>query len=155
MAAIAEPKLGVRSMIPVFQLKSTDGKTVSIWDYKGRKHVVLAFLPPECPVCMAFLRSVSDAYQRYEEENAVVLPIIIGSQEQAVSVHDELQPPYPILYDEHGKVGDRYTDRLSAIFVADKFGELYAKWNAGRGESFPSQKDILDVLEAIELECPE
>ena len=155
MAAVAEPKLKVKSMIPVFEMISTDGKTVNIWNYKGRKHTVLAFMPPDCPLCTEFLHTVSNVYHEYEEENAVVLPIVVGNQKQAIDLHDELQPPYPILFDEHGKVAERYADRLPAVFVADKFGQLYAEWIVGRGGSFPSQKEILDVLDAIELECPE
>ena len=153
--AVAEPKLKIRSMMPVFQLMTADGETVNRWDYKGRKHMVLAFLPADCPVCTEFLHIVSNAYHQYEEENAVFLPAIVGSREQAIDLRDELDPPYPILFDEHGKVAERYTDRLPALFVADKFGQLYAEWIVGRGGSMPMQKDILDVLDAIELECPE
>ena len=145
----------VKSMIPVFELMSADGTTVNIWDYKGRKHMVLIFLPDECPICTEFLGSIANAYHQYEEDDAVVLPIVVGSRKQAVKLRDELNPPYPILFDEHGMVAERYTDRLPAVFVADKFGELYGEWIVGRGATLPSQKEILDVLDLINLECPE
>ena len=155
MTAAAEPRLKLKSMIPVFELMSVDGKTVNVWDYKGRKHMVLAFLAPDCPLCTEFLQMIARAYHQYEEENAVFLPVIVGRREQAEALQDELHPPYPILFDQHGKVAERYTDRLPAIFVADKFGQLYAEWIVRPGEELPTQKEILDVLDAIELECPE
>ncbi|HET6456911.1 MAG TPA: redoxin domain-containing protein [Armatimonadota bacterium] len=155
MTAATEPRLKVKSMIPVFELESVDGKRVNLWDYKGRKHMVLAFLPPDCPICLDFMEATADAYHQYEEEYAVFLPVIVGRREQAEALQDELHPPYPILFDQHGKVAERYADRLPAIFVADKFGQLYAEWIIEPGEQLPTQREILDVLDAIELECPE
>ena len=38
--------------------------------------------------------------------------------------------------------------------VDNRFGELRAEWFA-RGGRFPAQKEILDVVELINLECPE
>lgn len=156
MAVAVEPKLKPRTMIPVFQLMSAEGKPVNIWDYKGRRNMVLAFLPQaDCAECLDFLQSVSRMYHRYHEENAVLLAIVRGDVGSATGLYDRLHPPFPILYDEIGEVTGRYTDRLPAVFVADKFGELYSEWVIGPAGFFPTQKEILDVVELINLECPE
>jgi len=156
MAVMLRPKLKLRSLIPVFQLMSADGRAVNIWDYKSRKNMVLAFLPAsDCPECVEFLRSASNMYHRYEEENAVLLLIVRGGVESATALYDKLHPPFPILYDEIGEVTRRYTDVVPAVFVADKFGELYAQWIVGPDGFLPTQKEILDVVELINLECPE
>ena len=156
MIVASAPKLSLRTMVPPFELPSAGGGTISIWDYKGLHHLMIAFLPGgDCPECIEFLRAVSDEYPQYEEENTVVLAAIRDTESRANALHDQLQPPFPVLYGETGVVSDRYASSLPAVFVADKFGELYAQWIVGPGGSFPSQKEILDVLDLINLECPE
>lgn len=156
MPAVTKPKLEVGSIIPFFELMSVEGRTVSIWDLRAKKNMVLVFLPAEdCPSCDDFLRSTALSYHRYETERADVLAIVRGTFEQAMSLRDRIRPPYPVLYDVTGAVTSRYTDELPAVFVADKFGELYAEWIVGRGGFFPAQKEILDIVELINLECPE
>jgi peroxiredoxin len=139
-------------MIPAFQLMSADGRAVNIWDYKGRENLVLAFLPGMPGLGdLEFLENVRKSYEQYEEENAEFLAVLRGDMETATALFDQMHPPFPILYDERGEVTARYTDDLPAVFVADKFGELYAEWIC----EYPSQKQILDVAELINLECPE
>jgi peroxiredoxin len=154
--AVTETKLNPRQMIPPFELMSADGNAVNICDFKGRKNMAIFFLPGgDCPVCTEFLHTVVNAYHHYEEENTAVLPIIRDGVERAVALRDELKPPFPILYDEMGKVTAQYTDRVPAVFVVDRYGELYAEWVVGPGGSLPTQKEILDVADLINLECPE
>jgi len=156
MAVMLRPKLKLRAPIPVFQLMSADGRAVNIWDYKSRKNMVLAFLPGnDSPEYVEFLRSASNMYHRYEEENAVLLLIVRGGVESATALYDKLHPPFPILHDKIGEVTRRYSDGVPAVFVADKFGELYAQWIIGPDGFLPTQKEILDVVELINLECPE
>ena len=156
MAAAVETKLKPGSMIPAFQLMSAEGRSVNTWDYKGRMNMVLAFLPGEGDAgSTGFIRSVAEMYHQYEEEDAVFIGIVDGGVERANSLRDELHPPFPILYDEAGEVTGSYTDALPAVFVADRFGELYAQWVVGAAGFFPSQKEVLDALELINLECPE
>lgn len=156
MAVTSEFKLKLRTVIPVFQLMTAEGKAISTWDFKGQRNMVLIFLPGEgCAECNEFLRVIVNMYHQFEEETAVVLPIVQGNSEKAVAIRDELRPQFPVLFDETGVVTSMYTDHLPAVFVTDRFGELRAEWIAGPGHQFPPHKDILDALELIELECPE
>jgi len=156
MAITVEPKLKVRSMIPVFELTSADGRRVAIWNYKSRRNIVLVFLPvPICRACIDFLQSAGKTCHQYEEEDAVLLAIVQGDVDSATALREKLEPPFPILFDPAGQVTARYTTEVPAVFVADRFGELYAQWIVGPEGTFPSQKKILDVVELINLECPE
>lgn len=156
MTSAREQKLELRSMIPVFQLMSTEGQTVSLWDFKGRKNLVLVLLPgEECSECVGFLRLVKNSYSSYVVENAVCIAVVRGDIQKAQELHDQLDPPFPILYDPQGAATDRYTDRLPAVFIADRFGQLYAQWTIDPETDFPSQKRVLDIVELINLECPE
>lgn len=156
MAIMKEPRLKVKAMIPLFQLMSADGKTVSVWDYKGFQNLAIIFLPSDrCDKCKDFINQINQSYHRYAEEQATPIVIIRGTREDAVSMNNEVKPPFPILFDNNGNVTAQYTDTLPAVFVADRFGELYAEWLIGKSNAFPSQKEIMDVIELINLECPE
>lgn len=155
MAATLKTKLTPGMMIPFFELPSAFGGSVSLWKLRARKNMVLAFVPNECPICEEFLHTFTSAYYQYEAENTQILAIVRGGEKAASKVQDEVGPPFPILYDADGRITGEYTDRIPAIFVADKFGEMRRQFIPGPGESLPSQKEILDVVELINLECPE
>ncbi len=147
MAIATAPRLEIRTMIPPFELPSADGRSVNVWQFKQRQNLVLVFLPSlNCPGCAEFIESTSENAHEYDEEGTVVLLIVRSDIEAAV-----LHSPLEVLYDRDGRVTEQYTSVLPAVFVADRFGELQAEWQ-GR---FPSQKDILDAVELINLECPE
>mgnify|MGYP005851464439 CR=1 FL=1 len=155
MVQSTQTRLPNRAMIPVFGLPTADGGRVDLWELKRRKNVVLAFLPPDCSRCEEFLNSVSGARDRYEEENAVFVAVIRGGGEEASEVQAAVRPSYPIAYDETGRVTGMYTDTIPAVFVADRYGELREQFVSEPGEELPSQSRVLDVVELINLECPE
>jgi peroxiredoxin len=151
----AEPKIKPRDMIPIFQLMSVEGQPVNIWTYKGRKNIVIVFLTKDLsPPYLEFLRSITNLYPRYEEEDAVVLVIVKGSLNDAITFYHNLKPPFPILYDD-GRVTSQFTNQLPAVFVADRFGEVRGVWITDPEQNFPTHKEILDTLDLINLECPE
>ena len=152
MVTALQPKLSLHAMIPPFTLPSVEGEPVSVWDFKGRANLVLAFLPGgDCAECEEFVHAVMDNSDAYREERTEVFGIV----REAEAHFDELHPAFPLLYDETGEATEKYTDALPAVFVADRFGELYAQWIIGPDGLFPAQKRILDVIELINLECPE
>lgn len=156
MAGTTETQLKLRTTIPIFQLMSAEGRPVSIWDYKGRKNIVLVFLTKDqWQLCLEFLRSTINVYHQYEEEDAIVLAIVQGNLADATALHHDLKPSFPILYDPDGKVTQRFTSHLPAVFVADRYGEVHAKWIVEPEKGFPTQKEVLDALDLINLECPE
>jgi len=147
MAIATAPKLEIRTMIPPFELPSADGESVNVWQFKQQKNLVLVFLPSmSCPGCAEFVEKMDENCREYDEELAAVL-VIVRSDRDAIA----LRSPLAVLYDRDGRVTEQYASSAPAVFVADRFGELQAEWQ-GR---FPSQKEILDVVELINLECPE
>ncbi len=156
MTTDLEPRLELETLIPPLRLPSAGGEEIDVWDLKGRKNLVLAFFPGgPCAECEEFVEAVKAEYEHYSEDNAVVLAIVRDAEWHAALLQDRFQPPFPVLYDKSGDMMARYTRCLPAVFVADKFGELYAQWIIGPGGKFPAQKEILDVLDLINLECPE
>lgn len=155
MAVMAHPKLEIRSLIPPFELLSAEGQAVNVWQFKQWNNLLLLFLPgADCPGCMEFLDGLKRDYHQYHEERTVALVIVRGGVHEAVNLRDRLDPPFQILYDPEGHVTEQYAYQTPAVFVTDRFGELKAEWIARDGR-FPSQKDVMDVIELINLECPE
>lgn len=72
------PAVGERA--PDFSLQSTSGQTVSLADYRGRSHVLLAFFPLAfTSTCTAELCEMSEDYAAYERGDVVVLPVSVDS----------------------------------------------------------------------------
>lgn len=150
------PKLELKTLIPSLRLPDAWGEEISIWDLKGRKNLVLAFFPGgPCPECEGFIEGVESERSHYDDDNAAVFAIVRDAEWHAALLTERFHPPCPILYDKSGEAMEAYTRCLPAVLVTDKCQELYAQWIIGPGGEFPTQKEILDVLDLINLECPE
>ncbi|MHB0913235.1 MAG: peroxiredoxin family protein [Armatimonadota bacterium] len=142
----------IGNMIPPFELMSTDGETLNVWDYKGHRNLALAFLPAvPCPDCPVFLDTAVRIYPQYEEEQTEMVVIVKGTQEQAIALKDRFHTPFPVLFDPTGEVTTRYADTVPSVVVTDRFGEVRAIWTG----KLPEHRQILDVVELANLECPE
>lgn len=65
---------------PEFSLQSTADQTVALSDYRGRKHVLLAFFPLAfTSTCTAELCEMSEDYSSYQTADVEVLPISVDS----------------------------------------------------------------------------
>ncbi|HEY3298851.1 MAG TPA: redoxin domain-containing protein [Armatimonadota bacterium] len=156
MSVLSEAKLELRSLVPAFHLMSSDGLCINVWDFKGKQNLLLVFVHGNgCSKCVDFLEQIAGSYADYEDDETVVLAIVRGGQEAAAGICAQFCSPFPILYDSTGSITDSYTNTLPAVFAADRYGELRAQWMIGPDEIFPSQTDILDVVELANLECPE
>ena len=65
---------------PDFSLKSTSGQTVTLADYRGRQHVLLAFFPLAfTSTCTAEMCSFSEDFDAFASRGVVVLPISVDA----------------------------------------------------------------------------
>jgi peroxiredoxin Q/BCP len=101
-----EPKVG--DPAPTFQLPSTEGKTLSLKNFKG-KNVVLYFYPKDdTPGCTKEACSFRDFNDELQKEGAVVL----GVSTDSVESHDKFKSKYslnfPLLADPTADVAKMY-----------------------------------------------
>ena len=142
---------------PEFELRSHNGGTVKLSDYRGRKNVVLAFHPLAfTPVCANQMCGYESDLARFESADAAVLGISIDAQPAKAAWAKSLGPiSYDLLSDfhPHGEVADRYgvfrpkegfSER--AIFVVDKQGKV--AWS--KVYAIPEQPPNSEVLAALE-----
>jgi len=121
-------------MAPDFALPSTTGATVRLSDYRGKKNVVLSFVPAAfTPVCSDQWPGYKMARELFEEREAMILGISVDNMPSlhawAVEMHGLW---FPVLSDfyPHGAVARKYgllrTSGTSerAIVIIDKKGVI-------------------------------
>lgn len=122
----------VGDMAPDFTLPSLSGERISLSDYKGKKNVVLSFVPAAwTPVCSDQWPGYNLARSFFDENDAILLGITVDNLPTLYAWTNQMGNLwFPVLSDfwPHGGVADLYgvlrtsgvTER--ALFVIDKEG---------------------------------
>lgn len=93
--------LGAGHRAPKIALPSTEGRHVSLEDYKGRKNVVLYFYPEDdTPSCTTEACSFRDSLKMYETADTVVLGVSTDSLDKHRAFLEKYHLPFPLLSDE-------------------------------------------------------
>lgn len=147
---------------PDFELRSHRGGTVRLSDFRGRKHVVLAFHPLAfTPVCATQMSGYEADLSRFERAGAAILGISIDAQPAKAAWAKSLGPiSYDLLSDfhPHGEVAQTYgvfrpkegfSER--AIFLVSKDGTI--AWS--KVYEIPEQPNNNEVFTALERLSPQ
>jgi len=140
----------VTQRAPSFTLLDTDGKEVSLSDYKG-KIVILDFWATWCGPCKASFPAMKKALNKYEKGKEVKI-LFVNSKETA---EDKLQAvkdlmeknnyPFHVLMDDKNEVFESYgITLLPTKLIIDKAGNIRHRSFGFRGET-----ELLDELEAV------
>jgi hypothetical protein len=131
------------------RLRTPEGGTVDMADFRHRCPVVVAFLEAGCEPCRTWLAELLAECARREALAALVV------------VRDEGElPGWPAgIYSGQVESGDRErwlgADARLGVFVADRYGELYAQWTAPDHDGLPPASAVISRLEQAELACEE
>ncbi|MCX7922289.1 MAG: TlpA family protein disulfide reductase [Clostridia bacterium] len=111
-----------------FTLTDLDGRKISLGDYKG-KNVYLNFFATWCPPCKAEMPDIEKMYQKYKDNDLVVLAVAVGEDRETVKNFVQKNGySFKVLLDSDQSVGQQY--EISAIPVSvfiDKNGNVVAK----------------------------
>jgi peroxiredoxin len=126
------PKLKVGGKAPDFTLPAVAGGKVSLSQYRGRKNVVISFVPAAwTPVCSEQWPGYNIAKPIFDQYNAQLIGITVDNIPTLYAWTNQMgQLWFPALSDfwPHGAVADKYgilrSDGTSerALFVIDKKG---------------------------------
>ncbi|HHP7233465.1 MAG TPA: peroxiredoxin [Desulfobacterales bacterium] len=129
-------KVKVGDPAPDFTLPSVSGEMVNLSQYRGRKNVVISFVPAAwTPVCSDQWPGYNIAEPLFEGEEAVLLGITVDNLPTLHAWTRQMGNLwFPVLSDfwPHGAVADRFgvlrSDGMSerAIFIIDKEGIIRA-----------------------------
>jgi len=130
--SVLKVKVGDRA--PDFALSAVSGEKVSLSQYRGKKSVVLSFVPAAwTPVCSDQWPGYNIAKDIFDENNAILLGITVDNLPTLFAWTNQMGKLwFPVLSDfwPHGAVAKKYGVLRSngvserALFVIDKKGTI-------------------------------
>jgi peroxiredoxin len=126
-ASGAEAAALTSSVAPDFTLKTVDGASVSLSDYKG-KVVLLNFWATWCPPCVRETPRLVRVAEKYKDQGLVVLGVNTTYQDEPAKVEQFVRNQrisYPVLLDPEGVAGEKYPARLMPTsYLIDTDGKI-------------------------------
>lgn len=131
--SILKVKVGMKA--PDFTLPSVAGEKVTLSQYRGKKNVVLSFVPAAwTPICSDQWPGYNIVKEIFDDHDAILLGITVDNIPTLYAWTNQMgQLWFPVLSDfwPHGKVAGTYgvlrsdgvTER--ALFVIDKMGIIH------------------------------
>jgi len=147
-------------LLPGFRLPAIDGSSVSLESYRGRTNLVFLFAGDkvdESPVAVLLEELVA----RREEFTLEAAQVLVVVTSQLAAVPQRGRCAFLVVVDDgahiHRNVGatDAAGRPAPAVFVTDRFREIFAAYPPGHGSALPGAIAILDCLVFINIQCPE
>ena len=121
------PGLKVGEMAPDFELKTLDGKTAKLSDYRGKK-VILNFWATWCPPCKAEMPDLQK-YHQEAGESVVILAVNIDPQYDVRKFVRETNVTFPVLLDSKDEVNTLYRIlTIPTTYFIDEKGTIRSKF---------------------------
>jgi peroxiredoxin Q/BCP len=109
MASESAPYPSVGHPAPDFALPSSEGGTVSLADFKGKRPVVLYFYPrDDSPGCTIEACAFRDSRQAFADQGVEVLGVSPDSVESHQGFRDKHSLNFPLLADTDHAVAEKY-----------------------------------------------
>lgn len=145
---------------PSFTLPDINGSSVFLESYRGRTNLVVVFAGDDLddPAVRVLLEALAVRTEALTSEAAQVL-VAVTSRPAAARQRGPWA--FPVLVDDgahiHRHVGatDAAGRPVPAVFVTDRFREIFAVYLPGPGSALPGAQEILDWLVFINIQCPE
>lgn len=141
--------------------RTAAGETLRAWDYKQKKNLVIAFLHAGCPRCEHFLERLAARAAELAEREAMALVVFpeppaltIGSLPAQIVLGADVSGRSQRAYLGEDAFGPAGLERVG-VFVADRYGELYAQWVGREEGAVPGIGEVLSWLSQIEVACEE
>ena len=150
----------VGEIAPNFSLPRVGGGVIQLSDYQGKQPVVLAFTrifteKLFCPYCYPHIKQLKEGYQQIRELGAELLMITSTDERQSQEIVDNLDLPYPLLYDPDCntfrcyQIGQALGAPLPAQFVLNKQGRITFRHLFSFVDGHASTETILAQLKQL------
>jgi len=161
MVAVNSTMLPLGTVAPDFRLPDTNGKTVSLADFKGAPVLVVMFICNHCPYVVHIRAELARAAKDFQAKGAAVVGISSNDaveypQDGPDKMREEIKLAgytFPYLYDESQAVAKAYRAACTPdFFVFDKNQRLVYRGqfdDARRGNTLPiTGKDLRAAVDA-------
>jgi cytochrome c biogenesis protein CcmG/thiol:disulfide interchange protein DsbE len=144
----SEPGPEIGKAAPDFTLQTTDNRSLSLSDLKG-KTVLLNFWMSTCDACVAELPYLQAASDNLTGQQVAILAVNCGESSLAVhSVVDRLNPAIPILLDPDGTTCATYKHGAPTAFLIDSTGII----KSIKDDAFESTGEVVNMLNSLAAE---
>jgi peroxiredoxin Q/BCP len=142
--------VGIRA--PHFSLPATGGQTVSLNDFRGRKHVIMVFYPGnDTPGCNRQLSALRDDVEHFEKAGAVIIAVNPASVNSHERYAKKFNFSFPLLSDSKREAARAFhtlkengTSIQRTVYLVDKGGIIqFAKQGAA------SHEELLRTLQRL------
>lgn len=144
-----------------FKLKETDGKEISLDEYKG-KNVVVYFYPKDnTPGWKNEATGFKDLYDQFKELDTEIFGISRDSLSSHAKFRDKLELPFLLLSDDKGEIhklfdviqpkklyGKEYIGVERSTFIFDKKGKLVKEFRNVKVKGHA--EEVLDIIKTLE-----
>jgi peroxiredoxin Q/BCP len=133
----ATPRLAVGDTAPAFSLSDTDGNTVKLSDYKGRKVIVYFYPAASTPGCTKQACDFRDSLTELNDAGLDIVGISPDKPEKLAKFRDAEKLTFPLLSDPDRKVltawgtfgektmyGKTVQGVIRSTFVVDEKGKI-------------------------------
>lgn len=137
-------------ILPALQLPRLGGEdSAPVGPKRKRSHVLVLTHPRPCDDCGAYLAALAAIADRLSVEKADVVAVVGPQWRGAASL------PVPAVVDDGILRSLLSSDGVPVVAVADRFGQVFTRVDAGSGHQFPDDEKVLGTLLNIAISCPE
>ncbi len=150
---------GVGQRVSNFTLEDVSGKKVSLYGFRGKQAVVVAFMGTDCPVGNLYVPRLIELNKEYKDRGVVFLAINSNAHEtlEQVAAHaKEREIDFPVLKDSENRVADQLlAERTCEVLVIDGRamlryrGAIDDQYGQGTRKPEATKKYLHDALEAV------
>ncbi|WP_246942837.1 thioredoxin-dependent thiol peroxidase [Bacillus pinisoli] len=98
-----------KALAPDFTLQASNGETVSLSQFKGKKHVVLYFYPKDMtPGCTTQACDFKEHHESFADVDAVIIGVSPDPLDKHQKFVDKYELPFLLLVDEDHQVAESY-----------------------------------------------
>lgn len=130
-SASAKVGLEIGNLAPEFDLKTLQGESGKLSDYRGKK-VIINFWASWCPPCRAEMPEMVEFYKEYKNKNVEILGVNLTQADKVSDAKEfvkEFQVEFPILLDERLEAGNAYmVQTIPVSYILDSDGIIRKKY---------------------------
>lgn len=142
-----------------FRLKDTEGRDVTLADFRDKKAIAVVFIGTECPLVNLYVLRLAEMQRELGPQRLQILAINSNSQDSPDDVAKHAQArklPFPVLLDPGQEVADLFgAERTPEAFLLDSSGivryrgRIDDQYGKGADRRAPTRYDLKEAIQEV------